>query len=43
MVIRGHNVGVPYFDIDGMVVWGATAMILNELLAVIRDVYQAHS
>ncbi len=39
MVIRGYNVGVPYFDIEGTVVWGATAMILNELLAVIREVY----
>jgi hypothetical protein len=26
-------VDVPYFDIDGEVVWGATAMILAELLA----------
>lgn len=25
---------VPYFDIDGQVVWGATAMMLGELLAV---------
>ncbi len=28
---------VPYFDIDGKVVWGATAMILSELLAVMED------
>ncbi len=28
---------VPYFDIDGAQVWGATAMVLSELLAVIDD------
>jgi 8-oxo-dGTP pyrophosphatase MutT (NUDIX family) len=38
MVIRGYKVGVPYFDIEGLVVWGATAMILNELLEVVREV-----
>ena len=27
---------VPYFDIEGHVVWGATAMILSEFLAVIE-------
>lgn len=26
---------VPYFDVEGKVVWGATAMMLNELLEVI--------
>jgi len=25
---------VPYFDVDGRVLWGATAMILNEFFAV---------
>jgi hypothetical protein len=25
---------VPYFDVDGVRVWGATAMILAEFLAV---------
>lgn len=25
---------VPYFDVDGQVLWGATAMILSEFLAV---------
>ncbi len=28
---------VPYFNVNGHVVWGATAMILNELLHVIRS------
>jgi 8-oxo-dGTP pyrophosphatase MutT (NUDIX family) len=27
--------GVPYFDVDGRVVWGATAMILSEFLDVL--------
>jgi len=26
----------PYFDIKGYTVWGATSMMLNELLEVIR-------
>lgn len=26
--------GVPYFDVDGRVVWGATAMIISEFLEV---------
>lgn len=28
---------IPYFDIDGHEVWGATAMILNEFLTLIGD------
>lgn len=28
----------PYFNVDGHLVWGATAMMLSELLAVIDDV-----
>ncbi|MFK7937649.1 MAG: CoA pyrophosphatase [Saprospiraceae bacterium] len=34
----GENIilqDVPYFDIDGHVIWGATAMILSELLETI--------
>lgn len=29
--------GVPYFDLFGKVLWGATAMMLSELLEVVRD------
>lgn len=29
--------GVPYFDVEGKVVWGATAMILNEFLAILQS------
>ncbi len=32
----GIPVEVPYFDIQGHVVWGATAMIISELLSVIE-------
>jgi len=35
--IRGEMIDVKYFDYDGHVIWGATAMILNELLAVIKN------
>lgn len=34
--IRGENYTIKYFDYDGNVIWGATAMILNELLAIIN-------
>jgi len=32
--LRKHPVTVPYFDIQGQIVWGATAMMLSELLAL---------
>jgi 8-oxo-dGTP pyrophosphatase MutT (NUDIX family) len=28
----------PYFDVDGYVVWGATAMILSEFVEILRNV-----
>lgn len=28
---------VPYFDVEGKVVWGATAMMLNEFVILIRE------
>ena len=34
--IRGVPVDVPFFDVDGEVVWGATAMMLAELLALME-------
>jgi len=33
--IRGEMISIKYFDYDGHIIWGATAMILNELLAII--------
>lgn len=32
IVRKDHHLSAPYFDIDNEVVWGATAMILGELL-----------
>ena len=34
--IRGRDVDVPYFDIAGLFVWGATAMALGELVERLR-------
>lgn len=35
--LHGATVDVPYYDVEGHTVWGATAMMLSELLAVVRD------
>jgi 8-oxo-dGTP pyrophosphatase MutT (NUDIX family) len=34
--IRGDLLDVKYFDYDGNVIWGATAMILHEFLTILR-------
>lgn len=36
--LQGRDVEVPYYAVAGHKVWGATAMILAEFLAVVRDV-----
>jgi 8-oxo-dGTP pyrophosphatase MutT (NUDIX family) len=33
--VRGENLTIRYFDYEGHVIWGATAMMLNELLVII--------
>ncbi len=33
-ILRGRTADVPYFRVAGQTVWGATAMILSELLAL---------
>lgn len=33
----GYRLQSPYFDIQGKVVWGATAMMLSEFVQVIRE------
>ncbi len=33
----GHRIIAPYYDLKGYVLWGATAMILTELLDVIES------
>lgn len=35
--IRGRIIEVKYFDYDDNMIWGATAMILQELLAIIKN------
>jgi 8-oxo-dGTP pyrophosphatase MutT (NUDIX family) len=39
-IIVGNNYKIrsPYFDIDGEVIWGATAMILSELVTLIQEI-----
>jgi 8-oxo-dGTP pyrophosphatase MutT (NUDIX family) len=34
----GFKLNAPYFDIGGKVVWGATAMMLSELVSIIKSV-----
>ena len=34
---NGYASEMPYFDVKGHVVWGATAMILSELVALLND------
>ncbi len=36
--VRGFEIEAPYFDVDGYIVWGATAMILSELKSVIESI-----
>ncbi|MFB6098345.1 MAG: CoA pyrophosphatase [Salinibacter sp.] len=35
--LNDNDVDVPYYDVAGHTVWGATAMMLAEFLAVIRE------
>jgi hypothetical protein len=34
---EGREYEVPYFALEGEQVWGATAMVLSELLVAARD------
>jgi 8-oxo-dGTP pyrophosphatase MutT (NUDIX family) len=36
--LDGTDIDVPYYDVAGQAVWGATAMMLAEFLEVVRDV-----
>lgn len=36
--LHGAEVDVPYYEVEGYTVWGATAMMLAEVLELIRDV-----
>jgi len=35
--IRNIPVSMPYFELNGETVWGATSMILSEFKTVIKD------
>jgi hypothetical protein len=38
-LILGNNIklqDVPYFEIEGNIVWGATAMMLSEFAAIVE-------
>ena len=37
------TIDVPYFDAAGARVWGATAMVLSEFVALVADVYSRRS
>lgn len=37
-VMNGLRVRAPYYDVDGLTVWGATAMILSEFTQLLREV-----
>ena len=40
--IRGQRTQVPFFEVESHRIWGATAMILAELLALLRDLSHIH-
>lgn len=33
-----YNLNAPYFEVEGEIVWGATAMMLNEFRLVVKEV-----
>jgi len=35
--LNGTDVNVPYYDVSGHAVWGATAMMLSEFLTVVQE------
>lgn len=35
----GFELEAPYFDLEGKIVWGATAMMLNELKVILKEYY----
>jgi 8-oxo-dGTP pyrophosphatase MutT (NUDIX family) len=37
LLVRGYSISAPYFDIENQVVWGATAMIINEFLTLVKE------
>lgn len=37
--VRNYSIDTPYFSLENQQVWGATAMILNEMKTVLRTIY----
>jgi 8-oxo-dGTP pyrophosphatase MutT (NUDIX family) len=37
LVAKQYRMLAPHFEIDGEIVWGATAMMLNELRTIVRE------
>jgi len=37
-VIRGFPVDIPYFQLNGETVWGATSMILSEFKTILKEI-----
>jgi 8-oxo-dGTP pyrophosphatase MutT (NUDIX family) len=35
--INGRTIEAPYFDVEGRIIWGATAMIMSELIVAFRE------
>ena len=41
LLIQGkHKIVAPYFDIRNEIVWGATAMILNEFAVILKEIIE---
>ena len=36
-ILSDSSIAVPYFDLDGEVVWGATSIILSEFKAILEE------
>ena len=36
-IISDRSIAIPYYDLDGEVVWGATSVILSEFKAILED------
>ena len=37
-MLSDHSVSIPYFDLGGEMVWGATSMVLSEFKDILKDV-----
>lgn len=37
LLVRGHQLWAPYYEVKQQVVWGATSMVLSEFLQVVRE------